>query len=149
MTPTAAAAGHRPGHPSGAPMGIFDDIKKAIRDVAEQGQAPQRGPAASRAPHSPPPREPSVPASTSAAHQALKAAQDKRRQLPLTRLKTGKPLSQYRLARYEHLERILVMKAGAFPLDEERIRAALRSGGFDAAHVDAYLRSDAARRLLS
>lgn len=122
-------------------MGIFDDIRKAIGGAAPPSQ-PSRAP-------TPPPSRPGAPAASSAAAQSLKAAQDARRGQPMKRLKTGKPLSAYRLKQYERLERSVVMQTGAFPLDAARVRHALAAKGFRAEDVEAYLRSDAARKLLS
>lgn len=79
---------------------------------------------------------------------ALRQAHQRRRGGSDLRGLDGKPLTRRRLDNYERLERSLVAEAGAFPFTEAQAREALARKGFDAAHVSAYLRSPAARRLL-
>lgn len=137
-TPTAAAEGRRLGSPSRDRMGIFDNIKRAVDAAARPTQPDGRAPPASA----------SRPAAgASSAKAALESAQKRRRAAGVTR-NNGKPATKRALAHYESLERALVLGGVAMPLDPVAVRAELVRRGFDAAHVEAYLRSDAARKLL-
>ena len=118
-------------------MGIFDEIKKAIDPRRPDAGRPQQPP-------SPPP---SRGAAGKPGAAALDAAQKKRREKGATK-KNGKKATMRDLRHYESLERSLVLEAGAFPLDAASTRAALARRGFDPQHVEAYLASDAARKLL-
>lgn len=122
-------------------MGIFDDIKRAVDNATKPaskppGQAPSRsrGPAPRRGEQPP-------------ALAALDAAQRRRRETGATK-KNGKKATARDLRHYESLERALVLERGAFPLDVATTRAALAARGFRPEHVEAYLASDAARKLL-
>jgi hypothetical protein len=116
-------------------MGIFDEIKRAIdpRRPDAGRPAPAPSPASGRG------GKPGV--------AALEAAQQKRRAKGATK-KNGKPATTRDLRHYETLERSLVLRSGAFPLDAATTRAELLRRGFDPQHVEAYLASDAARKLL-
>ena len=124
-------------------MGIFDDIKRLV-DTATKPTQPG-------APARPPPAQPSRGAATASGAKphvaALEAAQKRRREKGATK-KNGKKATPRDLKHYEALERALVLKSGQFPMDAAATRAALQARGFDAQHVEAYLASDAARRLL-
>lgn len=117
-------------------MGIFDEIRKMIggggSGPATRGPAPQ---GAGRAP-------------VGERHELRQAHERRRAKQAELRGLDGKPLTRRRLDKYERLERVLVAEAGAFPWTEAQAREALARKGFDPAHVAAYLRSPAARRLL-
>ena len=113
-------------------MGIFDDIRKMVTGNAP---APSRAPA--------PQPQGAKPAAT-----GLPAAQKKRRAGGEVRGADGKVLTDRRLKKYESLERAIVAEAGAFPFTTQQARDALARRGFHEAHVQAYLASPAARRLL-
>lgn len=117
-------------------MGIFDDIKRIVT-----GNTPRPARDAPPARHAPPTR-------SSAQATGLPAAQKKRRASGEVRGVDGKVLTDRRLKKYESLERAIVADAGAFPWSSVQARAALARRGFDAQHVEAYLASPAARRLL-
>lgn len=114
-------------------MGIFDDIKKALGAAGGKPGTPAgaRPGSKPRAPH----------------EEALAAAQGKRRAAGVTRA-SGKRASRGKTGGYEHLERQVMLATGKFPWTSNEVRDALRAKGFDPDHVEAYLRSPAARKLL-
>lgn len=118
-------------------MGIFDEIRKLVDSATKP---------ASRTPaHAP---RGSAPAPAAGPKGALQQAQQRRRASGGIRGNDGRTLTARRLSKYEGLERAVVADAGSFPWTDAQARAALAHRGFDPAHVDAYLRSPAARRLL-
>ena len=121
-------------------MGIFDEIRKLVDSASKP--APQRAP-----PTPSSGARPATPPAGSGAKGALQQAQQRRRAGEV-KGNDGKTLTKRRFGKYESLERAVVADAGAFPWSDEQVRAALARQGFDAAHVAAYLRSPAARRLL-
>lgn len=119
-------------------MGIFDEIRKIV-DTAGKPSTPTRAPGhAHPAGHRP---------ASSPAQAGLRDAQQRRRAAGVQRA-NGKPATPRKLNNYERLERQIAADAGAFPFTSEQARQALAARGFDAAHVEAYLRSPAARKLL-
>lgn len=119
-------------------MGIFDEIKRAV-DIATKPTARPNASRGERSSAPPPPPRPGV--------AALEAAQKRRRERGTTKA-NGKKATPRDLSHYEHLERALVLQAGRFPLDAATTRQTLLARGFEPAHVEAYLSSDAARKLL-
>lgn len=119
-------------------MGIFDEIKRAV-DIATKPTSRTNSSRGGRSPTPPTPPRPGV--------AALEAAQKRRRERGATKA-NGKKATPRDLSHYEHLERTLVLDAGRFPADAAATRQALLSKGFQPAHVEAYLSSDAARKLL-
>ena len=120
-------------------MGIFDEIRKIVDTATGAGrtsQPPARPPASSRT------------ASGDPRVAALLQAQEKRRAKGDLRGLDGKTLTRRRLEKYERIERTLVADTGAFPWTDEQARASLARMGFRPEHVEAYLRSPAARRLV-
>lgn len=120
---------------------IFSRKKKGSR--APQARTPRAPPDTPRAAA----RDPSTSRPRPGDGGAMDAALANRR-MGLPPLRRGKPLSAYRLRQYERLERMVTVTVGRFPWSSEEARRALLAKGFNAREVEAYLASDAARRLL-
>ena len=111
-------------------MGIFD-LFRGKSSGGPGGPAKLGGPSAADTPK-----------------KALAAAQERRRAgAPLTGNR-GTPLGPNRFGGYERLERQIVVRTGRFPWTNGEAQQALSARGFAAKDVEAYLRSDAAKRLL-